>query len=278
MNYRLLVTTFTNDIPQFKMFCYCLNKNWKGNKNLIVCLDTNDVVDTFRNITNEIFSKQWNIEICPTVYPYNNGTCTNQVNVIYQTSIATVEDIIAWDCKNFLLKPADFLVFKHNNRYRIPHVDSTKRLVDLGYQNLSRLVDQPIDHYPAMSNLRPNIFNVAQTSRYWQALNERFGHYSTWKEYPVGCEYYGYFIFAMQDPQRTIKFMLNSWQSFLIAGGWTHQTYDGMVQQVQEFAADPGHIIWMHSRKLADPRCLDVTRSVLIKYGINKSFVDQVYG
>lgn len=276
MSHKLLVTTFTDDIPQFKMFCHCLDKNWQGQKDLIVCLDTHDVVETFQNITDKIFNKHWNIEICPTLHPYRDGNCGNQVNLVYQTAVSTVDDIIAWDCKNFLLRPTDFAMFKHNNRYRLPYVDSTKRLIDLGY-DLAGLVDQPIDHYPAMSNLRPNIFNVAQTSRYWQALNERFGHYSDWKSYPVGCEYYGYFIFAMQDPQCTLKFMLNSWQLFLVAGGWTHQTYEGIVQQAQAFDADPKPPVWMHSRKLTDPRCLDVTRSVLIKHGIEPQFIDQVF-
>ena len=70
---------------------------------------------------------------------------------------------------------------------------------------------------------------------------------------------------------------VDSWQLFLVAGGWTHQTYEGMVQQAQAFDADPKPPVWMHSRKLTDPRCLDVTRSVLIKHGIEPQFIDQVY-
>jgi hypothetical protein len=64
----------------------------------------------------------------------------------------------------------------------------------------------------------------------------------------------------------------------LVAGGWTHQTYNGMLEQAQEFESISERIVWKHSRKLQDSRCIDVTRSVLIKYGIDKSFVDQVYG
>jgi hypothetical protein len=118
---------------------------------------------------------------------------------------------------------------------------------------------------------------VEQTNRYWQALNQRFGDYSTWIQFPVGCEYYGYYVFAMQDSQRCIDFFKNSSKSFLLAGGWSHQTYEGMLAQSLQFDHASNSIIWMHSRKLQDPRCLELTKSVLTRHGIDSVFVDSVF-
>jgi len=277
MTHKNIVTTFTDDIPQFKMFCYCMNKNWKGDKNLLVCLDTGDSVDVFENIALEIFDPDWVIEICPTIHPYDNGNYGNQINLIYRIASSTVDDAIAWDCKCFLLKPTDLSTFKQNTEYRIPCQDNTQRLVDMGY-NLSGLVDGPIGHYAGMVNLRPNIFNVQQTARYWSALNQRFGHYSKWTEFPVGCEYYGYYIFLMQDPESQIKFFPSSFHTFLCAGGWnTVRTYQEILLDMENFGQDPNAIIWMHSRRFTDPKYLDLTRSILLQYGIDSDFIDSVF-
>jgi hypothetical protein len=154
MSYKNIVTTFTGDISQFEMFCYCMNLNWKGDKNLSVCLDTGDSADVFESIALEIFDTEWDVEIYPTIHPYENGNHGNQINLIYRIATSTVDDVIAWDCKCFLLKPADLSTFKQGNEYRIPCQVNDKRLVDMGY-NLSGLVDGPIDHYAGMVNLRP---------------------------------------------------------------------------------------------------------------------------
>jgi len=277
MTHKNIVTTFADDIPQFKMFCYCMNKNWKGDKNLSVCLDTGDNIDVFENITLEIFDPDWNIEICPTIHPYDNGNYGNQINLIYRIASSTVDDAIAWDCKCFLLKPTDLSTFKQNNEYRIPCQDNTRRLVDMGY-DLSRLVDGPIDHYAGMVNLRPNIFNVQQTARYWFALNQRFGHYSEWTKFPVECEYYGYYIFLMQDPESQIKFFPSSFHTFLCAGAWnTVRTYQEILLDMENFGQDPNAIIWMHSRRFTDPKYLELTRSILLQYEIDSDFIDSVF-
>jgi len=277
MSHKNIVTTFTADLAQFKMFCYCLNKNWKGAKNLSVCLDTGDSVELFEKVAQDLFDSDWAIEVYPTIHPYDNGNFGNQINLIYRIAEATVDDVIAWDCKCFLLKPADISTFKQNGEYRLPCLDHSRRLVDMGY-DLSGLVDGPIDHYPGMVNLRPNIFNVSQTARYWAALNQRFGHYSQWVKFPVECEYYGYYIFLMQDPESQIKFFPSSFNTFLCAGGWSFQTYEGMLKEQEKINQDTNAIVWMHSRRIEDPRCFDITRSVLNNYGVDAQFVEHIYG
>ena len=64
----------------------------------------------------------------------------------------------------------------------------------------------------------------------------------------------------------------------MFAGGYTHQTYEAMIKDMTEFDLETDRIVWKHSRKLEDPRCLDVTKSMLIKYDIDPDFIKQVYG
>jgi hypothetical protein len=75
-----------------------------------------------------------------------------------------------------------------------------------------------------------------------------------------------------------VKFLTHAETPLLFGGGWTHQTYDGIVKEADDFDQSTERLVWKHSRKLQDPRCLDVTKSMLIKHGIDTQFIDQVYG
>jgi hypothetical protein len=277
MNYKMLVTTFRDDIKQFHMFCYCLEKNWQGKKDLIVCLGANDNLMDFKKITDEIFDSTWNIEIKPTIYSYNRGTTEQQVNTVYYSVHSGADDIIVWDCKDFLLRPCSHDIFVKSGKYRWTFIIPDQKIVDTHY-DYSGLVDVPIDHLEFIDNLRPWIWNVNQLTKYWNTLNERFGHFSTWQEdYPGGNEIHGYYIYTLTDPDRTIDFLKRDDTPLLLGGGWTHQTYNGILQEVQDFDRWSERIVWKHSRKLEDPRCLDVTQSVLLKYGIEKEIIDRVF-
>ena len=50
-----------------------------------------------------------------------------------------------------------------------------------------------------------------------------------------------------------------------------------MLEEAKAFDLWSERKIWKHSRKLPDARCLDVTRSMLLKYGIEKEIVDRVF-
>lgn len=276
MNIAMLVTTFRNDIDQFKMFCHCLNKNWQGPKSLIVCLGQGDDLYEFQDITNTFFDRNWNIEIKPTIYNYRTGTTEQQVNTVYYSLQANASDVIIWDCKDFLLRPCNESIFVENEKFRWPFIMPDKKLIDTHY-NYNGLVDEPIDHLQRIDNLRPWIWNVEHLSRYWTRLNQRFGHFSTWIEYPGGNEIHGYYICVMTDTSATLDFFGPENTPLLIGGGWTHQTYEGMLQEVRDFDQWPERKVWKHSRKLEDLRCLDITRSVLLKYGIGQEIVDRVF-
>ena len=277
MSYRMLVTTFSQDLKQFKMFCHCLAKNWQGRRDLIVCLGNNDNIEELEQITKSTFDFTWNIDIKPTLHSYVNGTTEQQVNAVWYSINSAADDVIIWDCKDFLLRPADLHIFKKNDKYRITYILAGKKLIEMGY-DVSGLVDKPIAHLTAISNIRPWIWNVEQLNRYWHALVEKFGDYKSWDDYPAGNEIYGYYVFAMNDTARTIKFLNYADTPLLFAGGYTFQTYDAMVNDMKDFDDNEQRIVWKHSRKLQDPRCLDITRIMLIKYGVDPEFVDSVYG
>jgi hypothetical protein len=276
MSHKLLVITFPDDLKQFEMFCYCLNKNWRGSKNLIVVIQQHTDQMVVQDIIDHTMSNSWAIEIKNTLYEYTIGGVEQQINKIFYSVSSGVDDVVVFDSKDFLLRPSDFSTFKSNEKYRVTYY-LPGRLIE-SYPDIKNIVDYAVDRLPNVSNLTPWIWNVDQLTRYWNYINDRFGNYTTWKNFPACTEIYGYYVFAWTENNSEIHWHKNpkNWP-LLVAGGWTHQTYDNILVQAEEFDLLPERIIWKHSRKLEDPRCLDVTRSILIKHGIDSHFVDQVY-
>jgi hypothetical protein len=276
MSHKLLVVTFTQDLAQFQMFCHCLVKNWKGQPALIVILGKGTCEQTVKEIVDKAFDSTWSVEIKPTVLTSMGGDTEQQLNKIIYSLESATDDVIVFDSKDFLLKPCDFSIFKKQDRYRVTYKLVGQQLVDMGY-DIKQIVDQPVDHLPAVSNLTPWIWNVNQLFRYWEHLENRFGSWKNWQNFPAGNEIYGYYVYTWTDPTKQIKFLTHVDMPLLIGGGWTHQTYEEMCRQAKEFEQDSNRIIWKHSRKLSDPRCVEVTRQVLLGHGIDPNFVKQVY-
>jgi len=277
MTHKLLVVTYPDDLTQFKMFCHCLAKNWRGSKNLIVVIQQGASQSTVQAIVDHMFSDEWTVEIKPTANSYGDGYTEQQVNKIFYSVNSAAEDVIVFDSKDFLLRPCDFSTFKTNEKYRVTYY-LPGRLVE-AYPDIIHVVDKPADHLPNVSNLTPWIWNVGQLDRYWNHINTRFGNYTTWKSFPCCTEIYGYYVFAWTEDHSNVHWHKNpKFWPLLIGGGWTHQTLTGMIQEAEDFNQRPERIIWKHSRKLLDPGCVAVTRSVLIDHGIDQSVVDHVYG
>lgn len=276
MTYKLLVVTYPGDLKQFEMFCYCLKKNWQGLKNLIVVTQQDTDQHIIQEIINHMLLDGWNIEINQTACSYTDRYTEQQVNKIFYSVNSAVDDVVVFDSKDFLLRPCDFSTFKSNEKYRVTYYLPGK-LVEL-YPDIKNVVDKSVDQLPNVSNLTPWIWNVGQLTQFWNYINDKFGNYKTWKTFPACTEIYGYYVFAWTEDNSKIHWHKHpkNWP-LLISGGWTHQTYDGILKAVVDFDQNPERIIWKHSRKLEDPRCIDVTRSVLIRYGIDQQFVDRVY-
>jgi hypothetical protein len=277
MTHKLLVVTYPDDLKQFEMFCYCLEKNWQGSKNLIVVTQQDTDQQVVQKIIDHMLLDGWNVEINQTACSYKDRYNEQQVNKIFYSVNSAVDDVVVFDSKDFVLRPCDFSTFKSNEKYRVTYYLPNK-LVE-SYPDIKNVVDKSVDHLPNVSNLTPWIWNVGQLTRYWNHINNKFNNYKTWKHFPACTEIYGYYVFAWTEDNNEILWHKHpkKWP-LLVSGGWTHQTYNGILESVVDFNQNPERIVWKHSRKLEDPRCIEVTRLILIKYGIDKQFVDQIYG
>jgi hypothetical protein len=151
------------------------------------------------------------------------------------------------------------------------------KLVDSN-PDVRRLVDKSVEHLPNLSNLTPWIWNVSHLDKFWNYLNNRFDSYTTWKSFPHNTEWIAYYVFAWTDEASEIQWHRNPKKMpLLFAGGWADQTYENMLVQADQFDQDTNCIIWKHNRRLPDLRSLDVTKSVLAKYGIDQQTIDRVF-
>ena len=275
MTHKLLVATYQDDLQQFEMFCHCLNKNWKGTQRLTVALGSGTPVSQVQSIVDQQLPN-WTVDIQSVVYFYSSGYTEQQVNKIFYSLDSEVDDVIVFDSKDFLLRPADIEDFKNNNQYRATFYIPGQRLIDL-YPEITHIVDQDVDHLPSVINLTPWIWQVDQLQRYWNHINQRFGDYRQWTEFPAGTEIYGFYVYTWCDDHSTMQWQQPDHIPLMIGGGWTHQTYQGMLAEAHDFDQWPERKIWKHSRKVIDLRCVEVTRCVLLQYGIEQDVIDRVF-
>lgn len=276
MTHKLLVATYQDDLTQFEMFCHCLNKNWQSNRRLTVVLGKGTPIAQVQQIVDQELPN-WHVDIQSTAFPYSNGYTEQQVNKIIYSIDSAVDDVIVFDSKDFLLRPCGIDDFKFHDQYRATFYIPGQHLIDL-YPDIEHIVDHNVSTLPSVINLTPWIWNVTQLTRYWDHINQRFDDYRSWNKFPAGTEIYGFYVYTWCDNQSVMTWQHADQTPLLIGGGWTHQTYQGMLDEANAFDQWPERKIWKHSRKLPDARCLNVTREVLLKYGINKEIIDQVFG
>jgi len=289
MKYRMLVTTFYRDILQFRMFCVTLAKNWQGTKDLIVCIGWGENLSVYEKIVQSAFDDSWKVEVKPSLVTYPNGGYTEmQVNTVYYSVHCGAKNVVVWDCKDFVLKPCDETIFFDNERHRLPYVYS-KRMIDfcneMGYKGLIDFLDVPLGNLPAINNIRPWLWNRETLERYWNHVLKKFGHFSTWKpdelpplHFPGCCEIYGYFVYACHDPLKTFKFSNSTKENYLLySGAYSTMTFENLANEVIDFEL-PEKKVWKHSRRHAhDKRFLEVTKSVLLRYGIDEEQIKLIY-
>jgi hypothetical protein len=276
MSHKILVVTFEDDLAQFEMFCYCLSKNWNGQKNLIVVIGKNTNNQSVLDIINRRLSGNWTVEIKPTAYPTKIGWHEQQINKVFYSVNSSADDVIVFDSKDFILRPCDFSTFKPDNKYRLTHY-LPGRLIDI-FPDIQQLVDNEVSHLPNISNLTPWIWNVEDLTNFWNHLNNRFGNYTTWDNFPCTTEWLAYYVYAFTNENSKIRWHKNPTKApILVGGGWADQTYEGMLEQADQFDQEVSRILWKHTRRLQDSRCLDVTTRLLEQYGIEKEIVEQVF-
>lgn len=275
MTHKLLVATYQDDLRQFEMFCHCLNKNWRNDRRLTVAMGKDTSIQQVKAIVDQELPG-WHVDIQTTLHRYSDGYTEQQVNKIFYSLDSAVDDVIVFDSKDFLLRPAGIEDFKTNDQYRATFYIPGQRLVEL-YPEITHIVDQDVSELPSVINLTPWVWRVDQLQRYWDHINQRFGDYQHWTDFPAGTEIYGFYVYAWCDEHSTMQWQVPENVPLLIGGGWTHQSYQGMLDEAQAFDQWPERKIWKHSRKLEDARCLDVTKSVLSKYDIEQEIIDRVF-
>ena len=279
MSEKLLVATYDQDLLQFEMFCYCLNKNWQGNRFLTVvlnsCSDWSATHHRVAMILQNCLSK-WDYEIINGQHADHNGYREQAVNKVIYSIDKRFTDCIVFDSKDFLLRPASIANFKKHNRYRNTFILDQYH-VEL-YPESIELLDIDISGAPAVLNLTPWIWNVQQLEKYWQYMQFRFGKYPEWDTmFKAGSESDTYYLYTLYDTDTNVKFLSKEENPLIVGGGWTHQDFDGMWRELDDFRRWRERLVWKHSRKLLDPGCLAVTKTVLLEFGVEPCVIEKVF-
>ncbi len=279
MNEKLMVMTYDLDLPQLMMMCHCLDKNWKGQKKLtIVCgksgrgLEKSYCIDQTHIILDQYMADDWIVDVVPSVESHmTSGVDELQLNkVLFSLDIDTTDTIVL-DSKDFLLKPADLSDFIIDGNYRVQYFQTDQKFSSI-YPTISKFIDVA-DDLPATLVLSPWVWKNSQVRNYWQLVQQIFGPYYTWKEFPFFCEWAGFYAFTVMN-QTNMKFCDRKDGDWVPAIGiWTHQNYENALTQAENFDRWTVHKFWKHSRKVQDPRCLNITVDVLRRYNIDDSVI-----
>lgn len=273
MTDKLLVVVFDQDLPQFKIMCYCLNKNWQGDKSLSIIFQ-GGIKEQVTEISESFFSKDWQINIIQgeIFIPKLNGYDQQQIQKIIYSINSDAKNVIVFDCKDFLLKPTTSDLFKNGNNHRIPTV------ADDTFENLYTLTYQAIKSSSSSPNILPNIiltpwiWNVEELKRYWNYVLEKFGNYSNWKLfYPISeiATYY-YYVTAI-DSNPVVVY--DPKQFMPVSGPWGNETNDQLVINMQNFDLFDETVIWKHHRRVTDSNSVISTALQLQKYGVPEKII-----
>ena len=261
---KIVVGTYEEDMKQFEVFCYCLNKNWTGNKHIAVFVGSyNGKPGNTNKVLNivEQYLLDWNYTVIDGYQPNalnehnkHNGYAEQNINKIIN-SFGTPTAIV-FDSKDFVLRPLGYEDFIIDNKLALNYFNTRQTHYDL-YPNSRQIADN-LD-IPTTLNLTPWIWDTVILKEMWDKHRDGFytNDYTEWDSYLTYA--YGKIDFPPFE------------ERVIIAGGWTHQTYDGMVEQAKSIKEHAHKKIWKHSRKLEDSRTVEVTCNVLEYFDIPKS-------
>jgi hypothetical protein len=273
---KLVVVVYDQDLPQFRVFCHCLNKYWQDTRNLTVVVGKPDVTQTYqsvKSIVDQNFSSGWNIEIQQgSLDNHMDGYQEQQLFKVIASLDELCQDAVVFDCKDFLLKPMGFGDFKEKSKYKVAVFTDDKKTFQDFYPSVATAFNfkQAI---PLPLILTPWIWQRNQLQKYWQKIQDLFGHdYSSWSQYPTGSEWASYYAFTCLDGNSTVEFDTTWWMP--IGGCWKHQTVDEIQQQADMFDQYPDRKIWKHHRTVTDFEKINITAIVLKSHGISTTVVD----
>ena len=273
---KLVVVVYDQDLPQFRIFCHCLNKYWQDTRNLTIVVGKPNVVQTYQSvqsIIDQIFSSEWNILI-------EQGSLDNHMDGYQEQQLFKVlasldelyQDAVVFDCKDFLLKPMGFDDFKEKSKYKVAVFNDDKKTFQDFYPSVANTFN--FKHsIPLPLILTPWIWQREQLQRYWQKILELFGdEYHQWSQYPTGSEWASYYAFTYTDKNSLVEFDNSWWMP--IGGCWKHQTVEDIQQQADMFDQYPDRKVWKHHRTVTDLRKINITATVLKSHEISDTAIN----
>lgn len=274
MSDMLLVVVYDQDLPQFDVMSWCLNCNWQGYKNITVVYQ-GDIGSTVLDVVAKNFSADWQVNCVngDSLAPNLSGYDQQQVQKIIFSIQSGFEHVIVFDCKDFLLKPANSNLFKKDNKFLyVPTVpnDTFSNFYPVEFAAIKTPSSSP-DIVPVLI-LTPWIWNTSQLTRYWNHVLNIFGNIPLWKIFPPISELASFYYFCSAidgDPISTY-----STDQFMPMGGvWDSESTEQRLQNAKNFDRFDSTVVWKHHRRINDIGGTVVTALQLQKYGVPANII-----
>ena len=271
MTSKLLAVVYDQDLPQFELMCFCLNKNWQGNKHITIIIQGN-IQEIITSISQRYFSDDWIVDFT-SCYPSKvTGTDLQQIDKILHSMDDRFQDVIVFDCKDFLLKPINESFFKKNNYYKITKISE---YFDEFYPDVYSAMAPTIikNKINAILNITPWMWNVQQLKRYWCYVTDQFGSLDNWSKFYPYSEIASYYFYTTElDESPVIKF---DDDLFMPTGGiWDQDTLEDTLNVVENFSRyNPA--VWKHHRRITDYSKTMITAMQLQKYDIPVDIINK---
>lgn len=200
MDYELLLVTFYNDLPNFRMCLNLLSKFWQGNKKITIVYSLKTphntsvtrkmIVPAIENAV-ETFLYEWEYTVKEGQVTNLDGWDEQQVNKIFYSALIQSDYILVFDCKNFCTQPVC-----HKNFFK-----KDKIIVEVDSSGLEFVTQSKeyfnVKKYPYIASpLTPWVWDTKGVRNLNEYLINREGNISNWKRFP-GSEYINYFFYKM---------------------------------------------------------------------------------
>lgn len=128
----ILIIVFYNDLPNFRMCLYCLNKFWKSKKRIKIVYSLkaiNDVIISKEIMVAEIndalkcLDKTWEISISETPTGAISRYDDQQLYKYYHSAFSDDQYTVVFDCKVFCINDINFTDFFLDNKIKITTSD-----------------------------------------------------------------------------------------------------------------------------------------------------------
>lgn len=200
MTHRLLISTFYNDLPNFKICVNLLNKYWEGNKALTVIyslmlpngalLDKNEIV-TFLEKTLSENLLDWDYVIKPALKTkMKSGWEEQQLSKLFYSQEHNEDYTVIFDSKDFIHSKMYFEDFFRNSKMKVIPLD----------QGCYKFIDRCRSLFDLSKNtfhpdpISPWVWENKVLKDLYKMITENFGDYLLWEYFP-GSEYMNYYYF-----------------------------------------------------------------------------------